>query len=112
MQLGRVLAGFGENAKSALLQFGATGLASGNSQDIQIVQLTRGLRPERLERAGSIGIALGEEVAQSQQVACLVGIRCVVHYGIKGSDGGAKVVLPVVGQADVETNARELRRQV
>ena len=34
-----------------------------------------------------------------------------MHHRFKRSDGGAKVVLPVVGQPDVETNSGDLRRQ-
>ena len=99
-------------AKSALLEIGPGRLAGGNSQNVEIVQLARSLRPERLEHAGSIGIAFGEEVAESEQVARLVGIRDVVHHRFERSDGGAKVVLPIVGQADVEANSGDPRRQM
>ena len=96
----------------ALLELRTRRLAGGNSQNVEIVQLVRRLRPERLEHGSGVGVALGEEVAKSQKVACLVGIGRIVHHGFKGSDGGAKIVLPVVDQADVETNSRDLRRQM
>ncbi len=109
MHFGRVLASFQKVAKSTLLEIGPGGFASRNSQYVQIVQLIRCLRPERFEHGRGVGVALGEEIAEPQKVARLVGIGHIAHDGFEGRDGGAEIVLTVVDQAQIETNARYLR---
>ena len=111
MQFGRVLAGLNQPSQGALLEVRLTRLARGNSQHVKIVQLVRRLCPQRFEHARGVGVSLGEKVAQAQKVARLVRIRRVVHHGFEGRDGGAKIVLPVIDQAHVETNARHLWHQ-
>ena len=61
---------------------------------------------------GGISPAIGEEVAQAQQVSRLQCVRLIVDYRFERRNGLKKFVLPVIGQADVQPDARDLRHQV
>ena len=62
--------------------------------------------------AGRIGIAFGEEVAEPEQVSRLVGIRERHAPPIRKERRRREIVLPVVGQAEVEANSGDLWRQM
>jgi len=63
------------------------------------------LRPERLQSRSRDGPALGEEIAQAQQISRLQGVRLIPEHRFEGRNGFEKFVLTVIRQPDIEPYA-------
>src|ERR1700689_3367792 len=101
MELSRILSNLDEAAEGALFEFGLLRFAGGNTEHVKIIQLVRFLCPQRLQRARSVSVALGEKVAKTEQIARLQGIGRVSHDRLKWRNRLLKLVLPVIDQTDI-----------
>ena len=61
------------------------------------------------QNAGCIGVASDEEIAQPEQMACLLRLRLMLHNVGECWNGVRVVALTIVRQADIEADADRLR---
>ena len=105
MQFRRVLADFKQAAKSALLEVGVLRLSSRYAKRVEVIQLIRGLRPQRFQGCRSFSVVFGEEVTEAQQVTCLKRVRRVFHHGRERRNRRTEIVLPIVHQPNIQADS-------
>src|SRR6267143_1016933 len=105
---GRVSARLGQPRQRPVAQFLALRLIRGNAQHIQIIQIPGLLWPDRLQRVHGLHPSLGEEIALPQQKTRLHRVRLILQHRLKRRNRVPEVVLPVIGQPDIQANAGDL----
>lgn len=111
MKFGRALADLDQAVQGLLLEGIPLGLVGGDSQNIEVIHLQRGLGPEGLQRVSRVGIALYKKVTEPEEVPGLVGIGIVAENRLKRREGRAEIILAIVDEADVEPDAGNLGRK-
>src|SRR5581483_9594616 len=102
------LADLCELGDGPFVKFFAARLVRGNTQNVQVVYVERLLSPERLQGINGLRPTLGKEIAEPQEIARLRRIWLISNYRLKRRNGLPEIILPVVGQADVQAYARHL----
>src|SRR5581483_7252768 len=74
VKLGFVFADFREAGARFLVELGIPGVIGRDSKNVEIGEVDRHLRPEKLERFCRVGKSAGEGVAESQEKARLSGM--------------------------------------
>ena len=77
----------------------------GNVEDVEIGEVVGHLRPERLEDGDGFGVVLGEDVAEAEEVAGLLGVGLIADDGGERGDGSGVIATAVFNEADVEADA-------
>jgi hypothetical protein len=81
-------------------------------EHVEVRELTGFLCPQRFEHGRGVAPALGEEVAETEKITGLESVRLIVHDGFEGRSRCEKFVLPVVREADIQTNTGNLRHEM
>lgn len=97
--------------RSPVVEVFVSGAMGSIRKHIQIGKLSRFLGPQRFESRNSAGPALGEEIAEAQQIARLHGIGLIPYDGFKRGNCLKEFILAEIGQADVEAYAGHLRHE-
>ena len=67
------------------------------------------MRPEWFEGLHGIGPALSKEIALAEEMTGLDRVRLIAQHRLEGRNRFEKFALPVVSEADVQPDARDLR---
>ena len=112
MELGRALAGLDELRRGLVVQFFHAGPMSGDREHVEITQLRGFLCPERFERVCRVRPALGEKIAEPQQMTGLHSVRLIADHRLEKWNSFQEFILPIIDEADVQPDSRHLRHQM
>src|SRR5271155_326846 len=105
MEFGSFAANFDEAAESSFVEIVFAGVVSGDVEDVEIREIVEHLRPERFEHGDGVCVVFGEDVAEAEEVAGLLGVGLIADDGGEGYDGAGVIAAAVFYQADVEADA-------
>lgn len=77
----------------------------GDVEDVEVGEIVGHFGPEWLEHGDSVVVMLGEDMAQAEEIAGLLGIGLVADDGGERCDGAGVVAAAIFYEADVEANA-------
>src|SRR5438094_9142416 len=96
-----VLSDFRHPSQCSLVEIAALSLPRCDAEHVEVIQLIRRLCPQWFESGDGIGVAVGEEVTESQKIAGLIRRWHIAHNRLEGCDGGGKIILAVVDQSNI-----------
>ena len=88
------------------------GPMGGDREHVEIAQLRGFLRPERFERVCRVRPALGEKIAEAQQMTGLHRVRLIADHRFEKWYSFQEFILAIISQADVQPDSRHLRHQM
>src|SRR5271156_4842965 len=108
----RVFPQFHKSRQGPLLYLPLPHLVRRVPQHVQIIQVSRLVRPDRIQRPHRIPIPLRKKITKPQQITRLRQPRLLPHHRFKRPNRPPKIILPVINQSNIQTNPRHPRRQL
>src|SRR5438552_16909818 len=107
-----VLSDFRHPSQCSLLESAALSPARCDAEHVEVIQLIRSLRPQRLENSGGVAVTFSEEVTESQKISGLIRSWLIAHNRLEGRDRGGKIILAVIDQSNIQPNACNRGREM